>query len=112
MIDTTGRGVTHARFGAGSVQSIDDDIISVDFGDYGQRRFRYPEAFASFLTADDADFVAQTAADLAEWREKLNARRAAAEKTTQAELAAARAPKKPAPKPRVPKKAKQPKTKA
>ena len=47
------RQVVHKRFGQGVVQSIEGNVIHIYFQQYGARAFRYPEAFESFLRAEE-----------------------------------------------------------
>ena len=83
--------VVHKRFGRGAIQSIEGNVMRVYFQDYGARAFRYPEAFESFLRAEDADFAGQVQADLARWNEEKDIHAAELQLQLAAELSQARA---------------------
>lgn len=43
--------VTHRKYGAGTVTSLNGSVITVFFEQYGSHSFRYPDAFLKDLRA-------------------------------------------------------------
>jgi len=52
-----GQIVKHKAFGTGTIIESDDNLIVVSFS-VGDKRFQFPEAFGSFLVADNESFAA------------------------------------------------------
>ena len=52
-----GQIVKHKAFGTGTVIESDDNLVVVSFS-VGDKRFQFPEAFGSFLVAEDESFAA------------------------------------------------------
>ena len=49
--------VTHKRFGAGTVISLEGKALTVRFQQYGTRTFRFPDIFKTDLKTDDPIFA-------------------------------------------------------
>ena len=90
-MDCLNRQVVHKRFGRGAIQSIEGNVIRVYFEQYGARAFRYPEAFESFLRAEDEGFDREVQGDLDRWREEKNVQAAELELKLAAEASQLRA---------------------
>ena len=65
--------VEHSRFGSGTITDFDGRRLSVAFDAGGERRFVWPDAFDSFLTADDERIQAEARDALARRREEAQA---------------------------------------
>ena len=65
--------VGHIRFGNGTITDFDGRRLSVAFDAGGERRFVWPDAFESFLTAEDERIQAEALAALARRREESRA---------------------------------------
>ena len=53
--------VTHKRFGNGFVQSLDGEVLTIRFQQYGTRTFRFPDVFLTDLKTDDPAFACHVA---------------------------------------------------
>jgi hypothetical protein len=67
-MDSTGKCVTHPRFGDGVIKSCENGMLQIVFGEYGARNFHYPEAFERFLRTEDGELEAEVAQDLSAFR--------------------------------------------
>ncbi len=67
-VTMSGKRVTHRRFGDGIVKSCEKGVIQILFGEYGARKFHYPEAFDLFLTTDDEELSERAQEDLGVWK--------------------------------------------
>ena len=53
--DLKGAAVSHARFGRGTIKSVEDRYFTVEFEtDHSEKTFQYPDAFEHFIKAEDA----------------------------------------------------------
>lgn len=97
-MECVNRSVTHKRFGSGRILSREDGVIRVYFPEFGARAFRYPEAFETFLRAEDEDFAQSVQGDLDRWQEerKIEAAQQLLQLVTELSQARAAARKKPA----------------
>lgn len=66
-----GQKVHHKSFGDGTVTNFDGRLLSVSF-EAGEKRFVYPDAFESFLTAQDTVLQQKILAALVKKRSKLS----------------------------------------
>lgn len=62
-LDVTGMKVIHKAFGEGTVKTLSDGYITVQFAT-GEKMFTYPKAFDGFLSTDDPALLS----DLEEWK--------------------------------------------
>lgn len=62
-MDAVGEAVLHITFGEGTVESADGRYLTVRFRD-GARRFVYPSAFRSYLTAKSEAWASEIRRDL------------------------------------------------
>lgn len=92
-MDFVDQRVTHVRFGAGSVKNREGNVIQICFQEYGDRAFKYPEAFDKFLVAHDKAFAKAVLKDLSASR---NAHQTASAERLNAIYEAASNAKKPA----------------
>lgn len=60
-----GQRVHHKSFGGGTITGLDGTLLSVRFSS-GEKKFVYPDAFESFLTAEDTELQEKILADLQE----------------------------------------------
>lgn len=101
-----GETVNHARFGKGTIVSVEDRRMTVQFAQpFGEKRFVYPDAFETYLMVENegvalsieqamAERKAQLEAKANELRERLEAHsRQAAEDKAQERALKARARK-------------------
>lgn len=78
--------VSHEEFGTGKVALIDSTIITVNFPNYGERRFVYPDAFDKFLKMCDPALDAIVTADLNLKKAGINAEKARLKKVRAEEV--------------------------
>lgn len=64
-MEIKGELVLHSAFGTGTITAFDGKLMYVQFGDAAPKRFAYPDAFTSFLKAQNEAFQAQIDQDLA-----------------------------------------------
>ncbi len=52
--DLIGTAVSHARFGHGTIETVEDRYVTVAFNrDHAEKTFQYPDAFEKFIKAED-----------------------------------------------------------
>lgn len=52
--DLKGAAVSHARFGKGTIKSVEERYFTVEFDtDHVEKTFQYPDAFEKFIKAED-----------------------------------------------------------
>ncbi|NLN97747.1 MAG: hypothetical protein GX127_05105 [Eubacteriaceae bacterium] len=82
-MDLLNKKVKHETFGMGTVQSYDTEYMMIDFQDRAVK-FQYPDAFKSFLTAEDADIQAAILEKIEKAQEELEERKALEEEAVRA----------------------------
>lgn len=76
FMDLINGHVTHRMFGKGSISSMREGKITVDFNsETGSKMFQYPLAFDTHLTMDDAKLQPAVAADLERMHRQIEAQR-------------------------------------
>jgi hypothetical protein len=75
-MDIKGEQVRHTSFGAGVVTGQTGTTVTVDFGEYGEKKFLYPTAFESFLELSEAATKLAVSEELRANREKRDAEKA------------------------------------
>ncbi len=59
-----GEIVQHTTFGEGTVISLENSYINIEFRNGNSKKFRYPDAFESFLSIANQEIERQIEADL------------------------------------------------
>ena len=63
--DLIGAAVSHARFGHGAIETVEDRYVTVAFDkDHVEKTFQYPDAFEKFISAEDPAVAAIVKKDL------------------------------------------------
>ncbi len=65
-----GTEVRHAKYGTGIVMEVEGTHLCVDFKEFGKKKFRYPDAFETFLEVEKEETAAKIARDLAGRKEE------------------------------------------
>lgn len=65
--------VVHPKFGHGTIQSLEDEIIIIKFETHGVKKFVYPDAFFGYLSIDDENLVRLIRIDFEEKQAKIKA---------------------------------------
>ncbi len=61
-----GKAVMHFKYGLGTVIELEDFYMSIQFGKDSIKKFRYPDAFESFLSTKDKELFKNIQKDLDE----------------------------------------------
>lgn len=64
-MELKGKSVLHSAFGAGKITEFDGKLLHVQFGEEAPKRFAYPDAFTSFLKAENPAVQAKIDEDIA-----------------------------------------------